>query len=370
LRILIVTNLYPDARLPAFGTFVAGHAEALRRAGADVDVVATTGIPVHTAVLRKYVSLTLRTVIAAVASRMRRRRPDVVEAHVAYPTALLGWIAARIAGARLVVYSHGSDVTAGADDGVPQLLGRSRFHHRLARRVFHAADLLVANSEFIAGQLISRFGVNPGRVAVVSPGIDYALFSRASSRATRSGILFVGRLASGKGVHQLLEAVARLEREVAVRFVGDGPEREGLERAARDRDIRAEFAGAVSPAEVAKLMGQAAVVAMPSVYPEGLGLVALEAMAAGALVVASASGGIGESVIQGQTGWLVPAGDVGALESALREALAMSREGDSAARLALLRGARRKARSHDVDAMALRTLELYRSLEAQARTAD
>ncbi len=357
MRILIVTNLYPDARLPAFGTFVAEHAEALRRAGAEVEVVATTGIPAQQAVLRKYISLSLRTLLAALMARLRRRRPRVVEAHVAYPTALLAWMAARIVGARLVVYSHGSDVTG----------AKSRFHHRLARRVFRAADLLVANSRFIHAQLISRFRVDPRRVVVVSPGINYRLFSASRSGRSRSGILYVGRLARGKGVHQLLEAVRRLAPGTAHRIVGDGPERAALEQAAEAAGIRAEFCGALPPGRVAELMSEAAVVAMPSVYPEALGLVALEAMAAGALVVASSAGGIGESVIHGETGWLVPPGDVDALATALRDALAVAGDTDPTARSAIQRRAQRKARSHDVDAIARRILQLYESLDAVGR---
>ena len=362
MRILIVTNLYPNARLPAFGTFVAEHAAALQRAGAEVDVVATAGIPAQQAVLRKYLSLTLRTLAAAVMARIRRRTPSVVEAHVAYPTALLAWMAARIVGARLVIYCHGSDVTGDGADGVPRLVARSRFHYRLARGVFRAADLLVANSGFIHDQLISRFRVDPQRVVVMSPGINYRLFSDRRSAASRDGVLFVGRLARGKGVHELIEAVRRLATGTGLRFVGDGPERAALEQAAEAAGIRAEFCGALPPTRVAELMGQAAVVAMPSVYPEALGLVALEAMAAGALVVASSAGGIGESVINGETGWSVPAGDIDALASALGEALTMSADPDATARSAIKRGADRMARSHDVDAIAGRVLDLYASL--------
>lgn len=367
MRILIVTNLYPNARLPAFGTFVAEHAEALRRAGAEVDVVATAGIPARQAVLRKYASLSIRTLAAALVARLRGQAPDVVEAHVAYPTALLAWAAARIVGAPLVVYSHGSDVTGDGADGVPRLVARSRFHFRLARRVFRAADLLVANSAFIHDQLISRFRVDPRRVVVVSPGINYRLFSARRSSGSRRGILYVGRLARGKGVHELLEAFRRLDPGTGLRFVGDGPERPALERAVAAAGVRAEFCGALPPARVAELMGESAVVAMPSVYPEALGLVALEAMAAGALVVASSAGGIGESVIDGETGWSVPPGDIDALAAALGEALAMAADPDGTAQSALAGRADRKAQSHDVDAIARRLLDLYGSLSTSGR---
>jgi glycosyltransferase involved in cell wall biosynthesis len=350
LRILVVSNLYPDARLPAFGTFVAAHVEALRRAGALVDLLAIRGIPAHESVLRKYAVLTLRSLLVGFAARLAGRRPQIVEAHVAYPTAVPAWIASRIVGARLVVYSHGSDVTA-AGPG---------FHRRLASIVFGSADLHVATSGFIAEELVRRFHVDRRNVIVLSPGIDFRRFSEGAA-ASRSGVLFVGRLANGKGVHELLQAVARLEHPTSLRFVGDGPEREALERDAAAMGVVASFDGPLPPDDVAGAMREAAVVAVPSTYPEGLGLVALEGMAAGALVVASDIGGLPESVVDGTTGWLVPPGDVAALASALTDALALSAAG-SPRHTDLLRRAREAARSQDVDAIAARTLAAYESL--------
>lgn len=351
MRILIVSNLYPDARLPAFGTFVAAHADALRRAGADVDLVAITGIPAHQGVPLKYASLTIRSLAAALRGRIAGTRPEIVEAHVAYPTALPAWLAATTLGARLVIYSHGTDVTG----------SRPGFHRRLARRVFRAARLHVANSNFIAGLLVSRFGVDPGRVIVLSPGIDLRRFAGASD-GPRDGILFVGRLARGKGVFELLRAMALLAPGTGLRFVGGGPEQGALEAEAAALGVAAAFDGPLPPAEVAAAMQRAAVLAMPSTYPEGLGLVALEAMAAGALVVATDIGGISESVIDGQTGWLVAPGDVAALAGALSDALAVSGAKDASRRTAILRRARDKAAEQDVDLIAGRTLAAYASL--------
>ena len=355
MRILVLSNLYPDARLPAFGTFVAGHVEALRRVGATVDVIAIRGVPAHAAVLRKYAVLSLRGAFAALILRLRRRSPAIVEAHVAYPTGVPAWLAARIGGGRLVLYSHGTDVT-GAGSG---------FHARLAGRLFRGADMVVANSAFIAGQLASRFRVDARRVAVISPGIDFKRFSEGASTRGRTGILFVGRLSAGKGAHELVRAVAMLEHPTELRFVGDGPERVALEREAASLAVSARFDGSLPPREVAAAMQDAAIVAMPSTYPEGLGLVALEAMAAGALVVASKIGGLPESVIDGETGWLVPPGDVDALASALADALAVAQAAPSQRRATLLRAASAKALSQDVDAMARETMAAYERLLAR-----
>jgi glycosyltransferase involved in cell wall biosynthesis len=360
---MIITNLFPDARLPAFGTFVAGHAEGLRHAGAEVEVIAITGVPAQTAIFRKYASLSVRTVAQSVRNLVRRHRPQVVEAHVAYPTAILAFLAARMMRARLVVFLHGSDVTGDGADGVPRLVARSAFHRRLAGAIFRSADLLVANSGFIRAELTSRFDVDPARVVVWSPGIDYERFAATEPEAERSGILFVGRLARGKGVHELIQAVAALDGKVALRFVGDGPERAALEAEALQLGVSASFDGALKPDDVARAMREACVLAMPSTYPEGLGLVALEAMAAGAVVVATAIGGVGESVIDGETGLLVPAGDVPALARALRTALNAAVD-DPAKYRALRSRALAKAQEHAVDEIAIRTLRAYELLGA------
>jgi len=357
LRVLVVTNLYPDARQPAFGTFVAAHVEALKRAGADVKVVAISGVPVHRARARTYHSLTVRAVTAAVGARMGRARPDVVEAHVAYPTAMIGLVTARIAGAPLVVYCHGSDVTGPAM--------RSSRHRVLAWLLRHAR-LVVANSEFIRGLIEGRYGVDPARIAVLSPGVDLSLFSGPHPDRAPGEILYVGRLAARKGVHELVDATAALgDATVRLRFVGDGPERAGLETAAASAGVRAEFRGSIPHAEAAQLMRRAAVIAMPSTYPEGLGLAALEAMAAGAMTVATAAGAIGELVEDGETGWLVEPGNVGALTAALRDALAVASAADPARREAIQQRASAKARGHDIDAIARRTLSVYESLGGQ-----
>ena len=353
MRVLVITNLYPDARQPAFGTFVAEHVDALRRAGADVVVVAISGVPVHQARIRKYLSLTIRAAMAGLRARLRRARPDVVEAHVAFPTASVGLLAARLAGAPLVVYCHGSDVTA----------ARTPRQRAMAGWLLRRAELVVANSIFIRDLLESRFGIPPSRLIVISPGVDLALFSGPELDRHPNEILYVGRLASRKGVYELVQAAAGLgDDAVRLQFVGDGPERLGLERAAASAGVAAGFAGPLPHAEAAHRMRLAGVIAMPSTYPEGLGLAALEAMAAGAMTVATDAGAIGELVEHGQTGWLVEPGNVVALSAALRDALAVASAADPSRRDSLRKRAMAKAREHGIDAIARRTLAVYESI--------
>ena len=102
-----------------------------------------------------------------------------------------------------------------------------------------------------------------------------------------------------------------------------------------------------------------AVGVVPSIWPEPLSLAAVEAMACGRPVVASATGGLPEVVIDGETGLLVPAGDVGALRDALRALLS-----DPVLRRRLGEAARRRARLFTASAITARIEQVYADVQA------
>jgi glycosyltransferase involved in cell wall biosynthesis len=119
-------------------------------------------------------------------------------------------------------------------------------------------------------------------------------------------VLYAGRLSAEKGVRELVTATQGLPLVVA----GDGPLRDEVPWAL----------GMVPHDELLRLYERAAVVACPS-RREGFGVACLEAMAAGRPVVASAVGGLRDLVVDGETGLLVPPGDVAALRAALERLL-------------------------------------------------
>jgi glycosyltransferase involved in cell wall biosynthesis len=120
-------------------------------------------------------------------------------------------------------------------------------------------------------------------------------------------VLFAGRLSREKGVLELLEAANGIPLVIA----GDGPLRDDVPGAL----------GFLAHDELERLYERAAVIVVPS-YREGFGVVCAEAMAHGRPVVASAVGGLLDLVEDGETGILVPPGDVPALGAALRRLLA------------------------------------------------
>lgn len=355
---MVVTNLWPSARRPAWGTFVANRVEALRRAGHQVEVVAVRdhGLPPL-----RYAGLVAR----AVGSAVRSGPPAIVEAHIAYPTGALAYPLARRFGAPLVLFAHGSDVL--------RLPDRSGPDRRLARAVFDRAGLVVANSDYLAAEVGSRLGVPARRLAVVPPGIRYDALAGAAAEPgsgpgtvpgpRRRGLLVVGHLIRRKGVDVLIEALALLQRRgeppFEVRVVGDGPERLALEVAARSAGVPVRFTGAGDQAAVARAMASSQILVAAS-REEALGLVALEAMAAGAVPVVSGIGGLAETVTEGVTGFTCRPEDPADLADALlraREAVA-----DPERRQALVEAGEKVARSHDVDGAVAQTVRLYRDL--------
>src|SRR4029453_3032025 len=251
---------------------------------------------VHRRRLVKYVRLAAAT--AWTAARVSRHgRVDVVEAHIAFPTGVLAYPVAPALRAPLVLYVHGADVLSLPGCGLRRWA---------ARGLFRRADLLVANSWFMARQAAGLEPAAAARTGVVSPGLDLPLFAGRSGpgrEERRQGILFVGRLVPAKGPAMLLEALAILRgRSGAVpglSVIGDGPYRRWLEGRAGDLGLDVVFTGQLAPLAVAVAMRRALVVVVPSTGPEPLGLVAVEAMAAGAVVVASAVGGLTETVEDG-----------------------------------------------------------------------
>jgi glycosyltransferase involved in cell wall biosynthesis len=358
LRILIVTNLYPSVAHPAFGTFVGARVAALRAIGWSVDVAAILDDRAHQRVARKYLGLVAKAAQAAVRARFRRRRYDIVEAHIAFPTGFVAWLAQVLGGGRLVLYCHGSDVL--------RLPWASASRAAAARWLFRGADLVVANSRYVAETAEQRLGPLRRPAAVISPGIDLKTAGTSASVDREPGsILFVGRLVPGKGIEVLVEALLTVlaGTPVHLTIVGDGPMRTALEQRAIHVGIANEvtFAGFLPPSDLEDLYRKTAVVVVPSIEAEGLNLVALEAMASGAIVVATTVGGLAETMRDGLNGIVVEPGDQNSLTAGLHRALAIAGapEGDQ-----LRAAARATAAAHDRETATAETVRRYRELLA------
>jgi glycosyltransferase involved in cell wall biosynthesis len=196
-------------------------------------------------------------------------------------------------------------------------------NHLYNRRV----DGVVAISQSIAGLLIAA-GVDEKKIRVIPSGIDTRQFThlpsapRASQCTTGVTVIgCVGILEERKGHRCLLEAAARLKAKgvrLRYRIAGAGSLRQQLERDAASLGLNdeVEFLGFVH--DTAAFFADIDLYVMPSLF-EGLGVAALEAMAAGKPVIASRVGGLAESVVDDVTGLLVAPGDDAQLADAIEK---------------------------------------------------
>lgn len=246
-------------------------------------------------------------------------------------------------------------------------------------QVVEAADVLIANTDLEAKQLINLYDADPGRVEVVHPGVDTSVFraasaaARARARAERGladdalVLLFAGRIQPLKAPDVLLRAVAELlqrrpdlRSRLVVPVVG-GPSGSGLERPTALANLAAElriddvvrFVPPVPQPELAEWYAAATLVAVPS-YNESFGLVAAEAQATGAPVVAAAVGGLTTVIRDGHSGLLVDTHEPHDWAVALERVVA-----DPAYRDRLAAGALVQAEQFTWDATAAQTLGVY-----------
>jgi glycosyltransferase involved in cell wall biosynthesis len=170
-----------------------------------------------------------------------------------------------------------------------------------------------------ADDLAAR-GIPREAVAVIYPGIDTVAYTPdEAARAEVPTFAYLGRLKRYKGVQYVMRAFARVARRDAVlEIAGAGDFRSALEQLAATLDLgaRVRFLGRITEAEKLSLLRRAWALALAS-PKEGWGITNLEAAACGTPVVASNSPGIRESVRDGETGYLVPHGDIDAMAAAM-----------------------------------------------------
>ncbi|WP_053732175.1 glycosyltransferase [Nocardia sp. NRRL S-836] len=235
--------------------------------------------------------------------------PDVIHAHQ-WTSGLAAVLSARQDALPVVQSFH--DPVGGDAAGAERLVGR-------------AAAAVVATSGHDADELV-KLGVRRPVVSTVPWGVDTELFTPtgpAAARGAMSRVLTVSNLGQSAGVDDLISALPGvLWTELVVAGGRDGAEVDRLRAVAADHGVadRVTFLGHVPHSELPPLYRSADVVACPQRH-EPFGVVPLEAMACGVPVVASAVGGLAESVVHAATGLLVPPREPAVLARALRSLL-------------------------------------------------
>ncbi|WP_424889737.1 D-inositol-3-phosphate glycosyltransferase [Streptomyces sp. XH2] len=308
---------------------------------------------------------------------------DLVHSHY-WLSGHVGWLAAERWGVPLVHAMHTmakvkNAALAAGDTPEPdtRVIGETQ--------IVRAADRLIANTDGEAQELVHHYDADPGKVAVVHPGVNLDRFRPADGRAAareRLGLpadalvpLFAGRIQPLKAPDVLLHAVAELlDRQPALRSrivvpVVGGPsgsgmaKPEGLQKLAARLGIAdvVRFRPPVGQEQLADWYRAASVLVMPS-HSESFGLVAAEAQACGTPVLAAAVGGLPVAVRDGESGFLVdghdPADYAAVLGRFAGEPGLAGRMGEAAAR---------HARRFGWDTAAAATAEVYTEAMAERR---
>src|SRR5271166_4328469 len=244
---------------------------------------------------------------------------DVVHTHTWY-VSMAGFLARKLYDVPFVLTTHSLEPLRAWK--AEQLGTGYAMSSWMERTAILDADAVIAVSSGTKDDILRAYAVDPERIHVIYNGIDLEQYQRAAetSALIEYGVdpavpyvLFVGRITRQKGVTHLVDAVDYLPPETQVVLCAGAPDtpeiaselRDKVEEARRHHPRIVWIEKMVTKPEAIQLYSNARVFCCPSVY-EPFGIINLEAMACRAPVVASATGGIKEVVVDGETGYLVP----------------------------------------------------------------
>ncbi|MCT9001205.1 glycogen synthase [Microbacterium memoriense] len=326
MRVDIVTKEYPPEIYGGAGVHVTELVTALRRSievqvrafGAERDAVDTTSyeVPAELATANGAVQ-TLGVDLEIVGDVAGA---DVVHSHTWYAN-FAGHLASLLHGIPHIVTAHSLEPLRPWK--AEQLGGGYAVSSYIEKTAYESAAAVVAVSEGMRRDILRSYpALDPDKVRVIYNGIDVeswrpqedaALLERYGIDPTRPSVVFVGRITRQKGLPYFLRAAALLPPEVQVVLCAGAPDTPQIMADVEDlvRELQTRRDGVVwideflQRDQLCALLTTATTFVCPSVY-EPLGIVNLEAMACGAAVVGTATGGIPEVVVDGVTGRLVP----------------------------------------------------------------
>jgi L-malate glycosyltransferase len=264
-------------------------------------------------------TLALATKMAEVAAY---EKLEVLHVHYAIPHAISAHLAKEILHSELkfITTLHGTDIT---------LVGRDESYLPITKFGIEASDGVTAVSQWLKDETATNFATQKA-IEVIPNFVDPQRFHRDSSPLRHlfgaSGeklLCHVSNFRPVKRIMDVLQIFERVSKAVPSRLimVGDGPDRSRAEAFCRDRHLRERvfFLGNVPNLE--EVVGASDLFLLPS-DAESFGMAALEAMTSEVPVIATSAGGLPEVVIDGETGYLLPVGDVASMAERAIEILA------------------------------------------------
>jgi N-acetyl-alpha-D-glucosaminyl L-malate synthase BshA len=253
----------------------------------------------------------------------RKHELDLVHVHYAIPHATSAWVAHEMLGEesdlKIVTTLHGTDIT---------LVGIHPSFQAITRFSILKSHGLTAVSEFLKRETVRDFTVPEDRVHVIPNFIDTSVYRPGLEPCHREAlapeggkiVMHISNFRAVKRAEDVVSVFARLtaKQPATLVLIGDGPERPRVLLRAEELGVRDRVVFLGKHTSVHELLSCADLFLLPSAS-ESFGLVALEAMACGAPVVASNVGGLPEVIDHGTTGYMFDVGDIeGMAEAGLR----------------------------------------------------
>jgi L-malate glycosyltransferase len=239
---------------------------------------------------------------------------DLLHVHYAIPHATSAWIAKEMLGPdhalKIITTLHGTDIT---------LVGQERSFWEITRFSIQKSDGITAVSDYLRRETVDKFLVPAEEIEVIPNFVDLRHYGRDLYPCRKEMLLgpgeklimHISNFRAVKRIRDIVRVYERISRKIPSRLVlvGDGPDRGEAADEAESLGIRDRVIFLGKQDSVAELLACADLFLLPS-QSESFGLVALEAMASGVPVIATAVGGLPEVVVHGETGFLAPVGAI------------------------------------------------------------
>lgn len=327
MNICVIASGYPSRSNPVLDIFIHEQAREMVRQGLNIHVITIgtsedfceeimDGVYVHRVIRDDFkpsyllfLAFSLKALRAAIQLN-RKLRFDIIHSHFADHAGFAGAVISKLLGKPFVLTSHGYDIYYNKKLGYG--LGSHLPSRLLIWFILKMPSKITVASKALKNQL-KTWNVDSKKIEIINNGINLDFIkSDITPKIIKNSqvILTVANLLPIKNIGYMLEAMPYvLEKFTDVRYivVGDGPEREKLERIADKRELtnNVDFVGELRNNELPRYYSMADVFVLPSVH-EGFGIVKLEAFAFGVPVIVTNGGGAVEGVDHGENGFVVP----------------------------------------------------------------
>ncbi|MCZ6878530.1 MAG: N-acetyl-alpha-D-glucosaminyl L-malate synthase BshA, partial [Acidobacteria bacterium] len=251
---------------------------------------------------------------------------DLLHAHYAVPHAASAYLAKQILGpqkVKTITTLHGTDIT---------LVGLDSSFYQVIKFNIEQSDGVTAVSEYLQKRTVEEFAIRR-EIRVIHNFVDTRRYDRDSNDCTREHfapqgekiLMHASNFRPVKRVTDVVRIFARIREQIPVKLllVGEGPERLFVQQLVKELKLSQDVSFLGEQDDIGQLLSCTDLFLLPS-EQESFGLVALEAMSCGVPVIGTSIGGLPEVVVDGETGFLLPVGDVSGMAKKALELLSQA----------------------------------------------